>query len=35
MSKDSPDDEPFRTATTVRKETDNVHPRELSGDEHE
>ncbi len=35
MSKDSPEDSSYRTATTVRRENDNVHPQELSGDEHE
>lgn len=32
MSKDSPEDSSYRTGTTVRKEDDNVHPQELSGD---
>lgn len=32
MSKDSADDEAFRTANIVRREDDNIHPRELSGD---
>jgi hypothetical protein len=36
MSRPPSDEEKsFRTASTVRKEDDDIHPRELSGDENE